>query len=353
MNIAIDTSPIIDENSAHSVRGAGFYIRNLKDSLLKYVPDNEYTFFRKRNENIKKADVIHYPYFDPFFLTLPFKNSYKTVVTVHDLTPLVFPSDFPPGIKGNIKWKIQKMLLQKIDVIITDSHTSKKDIMKIGGIRENKIQVVYLAASEEYKKVIKSDTSTRFMKKKYNIPDKFLLYVGDVTPNKNLPRLMEALYGINVPLVMVGKALVSGYDKSHSWNRDLLLVNDQIARNTRIIRLGFMPNKDLLELYNRASALIMPSLYEGFGLPILEAMQCGCPVITTRGGSLPEVAGSAAYYVDPFDIQDIAKGILYVVESPRIQKELSLKGLEQAKKFSWRKTALETNNVYRKIYNDL
>src|SRR5690606_743268 len=149
------------------------------------------------------VDIIHYPYFDPFFLTLPLKKRVKTIVTVHDLTPLVFPDAFPAGIKGKLSWQVQKYSLKSASAIIADSEASKKDIIRLTGIDSNKIHVVYLAAGEEFERLQLSDTRNKELRKKYKLPENFLLYVGDVTWNKNLPRLLDAIEEANVPLVMI------------------------------------------------------------------------------------------------------------------------------------------------------
>ncbi len=347
MTIAIDISPLA---SGHKIRGVGFYLQNLKDSLVKYFPDNTYIFFNRQEEINQNIDIIHYPYFDPFFVTLPFINKYKTVVTVHDLMPFVFPEHFPAGIKGTLSWQFQKRALQKADAIITDSYCSQKDIMCFTNVPKEKIHVIYLAAHQEYRKIELSDSQIKTLQRKYNLPEKFLLYVGDVTWNKNLSRLVEAVAKTDVPLVMVGKSLVNkNYDKMNIWNQDLVQVQKLIERNDQVVQVGFIPTKDLVALYNLATAFIMPSLYEGFGLPVLEAMECEVPVIATKEGSLPEVCGDAAYYVDPYTIESIAKGVNTVFSDEIIQRKLIEKGQVQAKKFNWEKTAKETINVYKSV----
>lgn len=346
MKIAFDISPL-DTNhlKLHAVRGTGFYVKNLRESLLKFFPDNDYVFYTKGEKIPRDIDVNHILYFEPFFLTLPIKKSGKMVVTIHDLTPFVLPEYFPYGIKGGIKWNIQRFLLKKVDAIITDSISSKKDIIKYTGFSNMKIHVVYLAAADEFKQ-IKNVPET--FRKTYNIPKFFLLYVGDVTGNKNLPRLIRAVKKTDIPLVMVGKMLTQkNYDTQNVWNKDLVTIQKLIEGDSQIISLGFVPTDDLVNLYNAATAFIMPSLYEGFGLPILEAMSCGCPVITTKEGSIPEVAGLGAQYVNAYEEQSIAKGILEVFSNSNLQKELSRKGFEQAKKFSWFKTAQNTLEVYQ------
>lgn len=345
MKIAIDVSPL---ESGHKVRGVGFYLKYLQQSLLEYFPKHKYQFFRHGESIDDDVDIVHYPYFDPFFLTLPLVKRHKTVVTVHDLTPLIFPEHFPAGIKGTLRWQLQKLNLRKSDAIITDSVASKKDVEKLVGIPEKKVKAVYLAAASEFKP-IKDTMLLENVINKYNLPERFVLYVGDATWNKNLPRLIQAIGEINLTLVMVGKSLSEkGFDKSNPWNKDLIEVNRLANGDKRIIRLGFIPTDDVVALYNSATVFVMPSVYEGFGLPVIEAMQCGCPVVTTKGGSLNEVAGNAAFYVDGNDTSSIANGIGEVFYSATLQKELSKKGIEQAKKFSWKKTAGETMKTYMK-----
>ncbi|HXS15180.1 MAG TPA: glycosyltransferase family 1 protein [Candidatus Saccharimonadales bacterium] len=344
MKVAIDVSPL---SSGHKVRGVGFYLAHLKDALEKYVPQNDYIYFK--NGKVPSSDVVHYPYFDPFFLTLPFFKKQKTVVTVHDLTPFVLPELFPVGIKGKIKWYFQKRALRKADAILTDSEASKNDIARIIGYPTDKIQVAYLAAGEEFIQITTNRQQITTVKKKYHLPDIFALYVGDVTANKNLPRLVKGALRANVTLVMVGKSLVDENVPNNPWTKDLMAVQELAKNNSQIVRLGFVPDEDLVAIYNGATVFVMPSLYEGFGLPILEAMACGCPVITSSKGSLREVAGDAAYTVNQDSIESIAEGLQKVIGDRQLQKKLSEKGLAQAKKFSWEKTAKETTSVYQKV----
>lgn len=349
MKIAIDTSPL---NSGHylqhRVRGTGFYLTNLRDSLLKYFPKNTYQFFSRGEKLDSDVNLVHYPYFEPFFLTLPLFSNQKYVATVHDLTPLVFPQSFPAGLKGNMKWNLQKASLKRAKSIITDSESSKRDLIKIAGVDASRVKVVYLAAGEQFKPVAKEKVD--IVRQKYNLPGKFALYVGDATWNKNLPRLVEAIKKINIPIVMVGKALTNKeYDKSNPWNADLAKVQKETENDSNFIFPGFVEDADLVSIYNGATLFVAPSLYEGFGLPILEAMACGCPVITSQEGSLGEVAGAAAYFVDAYKSDSIAEGIKKVYEDSGLQKELKQKGLKRAAEFSWKNTALNTVKVYESV----
>ncbi len=330
----------------HRVRGTGFYAKNLLNSFRKYSDEIDINLVRKIPED---ADLVHYPFFEPFFLTLPLFKTKKTVVTVHDLTPLRFSENFPVGIRGSVKWQIQKMSLRRVDTIIADSQNSKNDILKFIGLGEDKVHVIYLAAGEEFKKLKSRDWKSEIIKR-YNLPEKFVLYVGDVTWNKNLPRIIEAVKKINIPLVLVGKALVNkDFDKKNPWNQDLIKIQELARNDDRIKILGFVEDSDLVSLYNLATVFVMPSLYEGFGLPILEAMNCGCPVITSKEGSLKEVAGDAVFYVDAYNLESIADGIRNVYENETLAKSLSEKGFLQAKNFSWKKTVFETLGIYKSL----
>lgn len=346
MNIAIDVSPL---QTGHKIRGTGFYLEHLKKSLQEYYPENTYTFFTKVKDVTKPVDLIHYPYFEPFFLTLPLKKKFPTIVTVHDLTPLRFPRLFPSGIKGKIKWNVQKVALSMSDAVITDSISSKKDIQKFTNIHEDKIHVVYLAAGEEFQRVTNMNC-LKTIKQKYKLPEKFVLYVGDATANKNLPRLVAAAKSMEIPFVFVGKSLAeSVVDSNNQWNKDLISVQKSIKKEKNMHLLGFVPTEDLVLLYNAATLAVVPSLYEGFGLPVLEAMQSGCPVVTTKEGSLPEVAKDAACYVNAYDTESIASGIKSVFSDKTLQEKLRVAGQKKASEFTWKKTAGMTIDVYKSI----
>lgn len=343
MKIAIDISPL---QSGHKVRGTGFYLQHLQHALLRYFPQHEYRFFTQKEELPLNVDVVHYPYFDPFFITLPFFSKVKTVVTVHDLTPIVFPKEFPSGIKGAFRWQVQKQLLKRVQGIITDSESSKNDIIRFVGYPKGRIKTVYLAAGEEFR-IIPTKKALDTIAK-FRLPKHFALYVGDATWNKNLPRLVEACILANIPLVMVGKALSQeeNVDKTNPWNKDLVKTISLAKEHKNIHRIGFVSMDELVALYNAAKIFLMPSLYEGFGLPILEAMACGVPVITSREGSLPEVAGNAAYYVDAHSTRILTESIQTVWWDDKLQNDLSARGKLQVEKFSWKHTAEETLKAY-------
>ncbi len=346
MRIVVDIGPI-DSNSTsgHKVRGVGKYIKILRDNLQKFDETNTYIFSSNPSKE-RGIDLIHYPYFDPFFITLPLIKRTKSLVTVHDVIPLSHAKQFPVGIKGNIKWKLNKALLKQVNGIITDSFASKDQIHKITGISEKKIYPVHLAVDHEFKRLEKGAWENK-IRKKYSLPEVFVLYVGDVTWNKNLPNIVVSAKKTNIPLVIVGKALSElNFDVKNPWNSDRKIVLDQTLNNPLFIKLGFVPTDELVEIYNLAQALLMPSFDEGFGLPVLEAMKSGCPVITSDRGSLAEVAGDAAIYVDPDDPESISKAIGLILVSKSLKNELVDKGFEQAKHFSIEKMMKDTITVY-------
>jgi len=346
MKIAIDLSPL---ESGHKVRGVGFYLTHLKDALAKYFPENDYSFFTT-NAPTGGVDIIHYPYFDPFFSQPRYKGKIPTVVTVHDLTPIKFSAYFPAGITGKIRWELNRRALAGCSAIITDSNSSTNDARRYIPISPEKVSTVYLAAGEEFKQVKLLSDNQREILMRYLLPEKFALYVGDVTWNKNLPRLLNAAVRAGIPLILVGKSIAeSDFDRDSPWNTDRIEVQNLVEKSELLRSLGFVSTDDLVSLYNLATVFTMPSLYEGFGLPVIEAMQSGCPVVASEEGSLGEVVGGAALSVDAYSEGSIMQGLKKVFNSEKIQEELTKKGLHRARDFSWKKTAFDTLEVYKKV----
>ncbi|HSD98836.1 MAG TPA: glycosyltransferase family 1 protein [Patescibacteria group bacterium] len=348
MRIAVDVSPL---TTGHKVRGIGFYVKNLLTALKRYYPEHEYIEFTG-NAVPKNADIVHYPYFDPFSLTLSFFSSKPTVVTVHDLTPLVLHQLFPVGLKGMLAWRLQRLALLRVSRVITDSVASKNDIEHYVGLLASKIDVVHLAAGEHFGQQAKSTIEK--VKKKYNLPKEFVLYVGDVTPNKNVARLVNACLQARMALVIAGSVFTDAKANiTHPWTKDLKKVRKIVRENGDTIRLlGFVPDTDLSALYGAASVFALPSLYEGFGLPVVEAFACGTPVVCSDKGSLKEVAGEAALIIDPYSIESIAGGIKKVIGDKKLAATMSQKGLQRAKEFTWGKAAQHTINAYKKVIHN-
>ena len=374
IKVAIDSGSLI---SGHSIRGIGVMVReqieaikSLKDKKIKLDVFGFSTNCHKLINN--QYDIIHYPYLLPFFPTFP-KEKYgkKVIVTIQDLIYLIYPKHYPPGIRRSIYFWRQKQSLKKVDAIITVSETSKKDIIRFLGIPSDKVFVVYLAAKKNFKK-LKIGAWQSKIRNKYKLPKKFALYVGDINYNKNILNLIKACRIAKTPLVICGKNAKEVMEKKNELRniqavgiRDVLrfilgkshpetshfekLIKEfkKGKEDKRIILTGFVPESDLVAIYNLASVYIQPSFYEGFGFPVLEAMACGCPVVVARTNSLVEIAGGAALIADSKNPKKIAEKIIEILENKETKEKLIESGFENVKKFSWENTAKEMVKIYR------
>jgi glycosyltransferase involved in cell wall biosynthesis len=346
MVIALDTRPLHNQSA---VRGIGVYTSSLIKQF-KQIPNLEIIEISKGRVS-DGIDLIHYPWFDFYFRTLPLSAPLPTVVTIHDVTPLVLKDFYPPGIKGRLNFQIQKYALKKVQAVITDSEVSRLDVINYLPVAENKVVTIHLAPQEG----LISHPITELKHKviqKYQLYDPYILYVGDVNRNKNLITLVEACVELKIKLLIVGKQAVNtDYDHSHIENQDLVTLQTKYSKNQYIKTPGFVSVEELSALYNLAEAYCQPSLYEGFGVPILEAMRCGCPVIASKQGSLPEIGGSATIYTEPTR-EKLIKTINFVQQLSETQRiRLIQEGRKQAQKFSWKTTAQKTHQVYRDILN--
>lgn len=301
--------------------------------------------------NPREADIVHYTKFNPFFTSISFfkPSNQKWALTIHDLIPLLYPKNYPPGIKGKVKFLINKFLIWKnIDAIITISETSKKDIVRFLGADPKKVEVIYIAAKSAIKKLGSGSWQVE-IKKKFNLPDKFILFDHGVNYNKNLPTLIEACRKIRIKLAIVGKETenIEKLDLNHPELNHLKGVNfDDVAK------LGYVSDEDLNKLFNLATICVQPSFYEGFGMPPIEAMTVGCPVICSKTQVLVEVCGDACLYFDPNSVVDLAEKINMFITDNDLRKEYIKKGFEQVKKYSWDKAAKKTLEVYRTMIGD-
>jgi len=343
--IAIDVSPLSNGNSQ---RGVGYYTRNLIDALQTEIKSNpDYQDFSiklvtDKSELLTGFDLIHYPYFDPFFLTLPTTKT-PYVVSVHDLIPLQLKKLYPTGIKGAIKWLIQKYRVKKAKYLITISHTSKYILHDILGYPKDKIFNTYLAADPNYK-VITNKKILLKVKEKYQLPNKFVLYLGDVNLNKNVPRLAQACAKLKISLIIAGSSAVKEVPQ-HPWTKDIIWVQQHQSKYLKSI--GFVDDADKPAVYNLATVYCQPSLAEGFGLPLLEAMQCGTPTCFAVDTAQAEISDYSGLSFDPYSVNDIAQKIKKIITDKKLSAELKVKGLNRAKYFSWKQCALSTLAVYR------
>ena len=234
-----------------------------------------------------------------------------------------------------------------MDKIIAISENTKNDLINLYRIAPERIKVIYVAADEVYRPM-ENPERTAHIRQKYTLPDRFILFVGVIEPRKNIVRLIKAYNQIKgkiqQKLIIVGKK---------GWlYEDVFKTVDRLSLNQDVNFLGYVPKEDLAFLYTACDLFIYPSLYEGFGLPPLEAMACGAPVISSNTSSLPEVVGDAGILVTPTSTEELSAAMYKVLTDENLRNEMKLKGLERAKLFSWKKTAQETIKIYEEIYKE-
>jgi glycosyltransferase involved in cell wall biosynthesis len=269
----------------------------------------------------------------------------KSVVTMLDLSFLRMPETFNRWNRVYLA-TMARLSAQRCQKIITISESTRQDVVRFFGVSPDKVQAIHLGVDEIYKPVEDKSILQRF-KAERNLPDSYLLYLGTLEPRKNVERLIEA-YAILKKKQAIPHKLVLGGAKGWLYDRIFARVN-QLGLHDDILFTSYIPYNELPLWYNCADIFIYPSLYEGFGLPPLEALACGTPVITSSTSSLPEVVGTAAITIDPLDVNALASAISTVLENPDIQRQLSTQGLQQAARFSWGKMAARTLEVYRQV----
>ena len=331
----------LNSGSHSQGRGVGFYAKFLSESL-KQEKGIELTD--------KNPDLIHYPFFDLFYPTLPFKKNVPTIVTIHDLTPLVLPSLYPRGVKGSINLLRQWLSLQSVSAVITDSVNSQQDLIKIFKLSPKKVFVTPLSVNPIYQSPL-SKQKISAVKKKYSLPDKFILNVSaGPNPNKNLPTLAQVTQDLNIPLVIVGGGVAkpAPTGKVHPELKDLV----KLKQYSHVITPGFVPDEDLLAFYKLTSLYCQPSLYEGFGMPLLEAMNAGCLVVSSRVSSLPEIYSRNTITFDPQNLEEMKQSLNHALNLTAKKKTALIKEAKtKAQDFTWKKTAQATIKVYRSVLN--
>src|SRR3989344_342155 len=335
-------------------RGIGRYTESLIEALEK---TNEVELVDTN------PDLIHYGFFDLFYHTLPNSFPQPPVVTVHDLTPLVLSKLYPQGFRAKINLALQKYSLSKVSAVITDSQNSKKDIVSLIGIPENIIHPIHLAVAPELGKTV-TQKRLRSTKEKYHLPEQFIFYLGGINPNKNLLRLANACEKLNRVLVLGGgeftKAPVKtfslkerlGLQSNHPELAEFYAIQRLIASNPLIMATGPIAREDLSAIYRLATIYCQPSLYEGFGLTVLEAMTADCLVVSSDTSSLPEIYPTGTPTFNPEKQDEIETALTVALSLPSSQKKLQLaRQKEKAASFSWEKTAKATLTVYQSVLN--
>jgi len=367
MRVAIDARKLHDF-------GIGTYIRNLLRHLARLDRESEFVLLvgdgdleiaaplgpnfravleRSPNYSIReqlqipwalhreRPDVFHAPHY-----VLPFGVRCRSVVTIHDCIHLMFPQYLP----NRMAYAYARMSIwnaaRKSSRILTVSEASKRDILHFFDVPPSKIEVVHNAIDERFwNRPDEGDVSR--VRERYQLTSRFVLYVGNIKPHKNLVRLIEAFDLVRKRGIDDVKLLIIGDEISKLPALRRAVHSHKLHKEVRF--LGYVRDETLAILYRLASAFAFPSLYEGFGLPALEAMASGTPVVTSNVSSLPEVAGGAAVLVDPYNVEAIADGLLQVLSDPALAADLSRRGLIRARDFSWERSVARTHEIYRQV----
>lgn len=284
-------------------------------------------------------DVLHISYNAP--LRLP--KACALVVTIHDISYEHFPQFFSRRLRTFLRASVPRSA-RAAHHIITDTESAKRDLVKTYRLPAEKITVTHYAAGAQFRR-IDDNVALAAIRAKYNTGEKFVLAVGNLQPRKNWERLMRAFAQAkresNLPhkLVIVGQTL---------WLAGPIFETARTLGEA-VVLTGYVPAQDLPLLYNASDIFAYPSLYEGFGLPVVEAMACGTPVLTSNVSCLPEIAGNAAHFVDPYNEAAIAGALGRMAADDAYRGELAARGLLRAKQFSWERTAEQTRLVYEKV----
>jgi len=363
---------------AHSV-GAGLagnesYATNLIEALAEIDSVNSYTLYVTRDEAVKRfrnrwpnftvrttlphtpliripltlsaelrkhpVDILHVQFTAPPFAPCPL------VVSIHDLSFEHLPETFNRRSRAQLRFTVRRSARRAARILALSEH-ARTDIIETYGISPELVTAVPLAAANHFQRVDDTKELQR-IRHTYGIGQDYILSVGSIQPRKNLKRLIAAYASLlrtrpagSVPqLVIVGK---------HAWlYNETLRAIEKLGSSASVIVTGYVPEADLPGLYSGALCFVYPSYFEGFGLPPLEAMKCGAPVIAGNRASLPEVVGDAGLLVDPFNIDAIAAALGIVIDDPGLRSELRAKGLNRARLFDWRETARRTLEVYQR-----
>lgn len=382
MKIAADISVINFTKS-----GVGEYTKNLLLALLNIDTKNQYIFFnnqglkrKSKEENIfldnKKVSIknfklpqkfLYYSWeklkqprinyflgktdiFHSHNFLLPPVEAKKKIITIYDLSFIHFPQYFTKEFHKIYTASIGNSI-KEADLIITISHSAKQDIIDIYDVKEEKVKVIYGAANNKFKDIkqeVNYNDKIKNIKNKFKIRNNYFLFVGTIQPRKNLLRLIKAYS-------LLPKSLLNNYQLVVVGNKGWLFKNifkyvQEKNLNQNIVFLDEVNENEMVCLYNGANIFILPSFYEGFGLPILEAFACGTPVITSNCSSLKEIGKDCALLVNPYSVKKINSAITSLIENESIKKDLIFKGKNKVNNFSWEKSAQKLLKIYEEIY---
>jgi glycosyltransferase involved in cell wall biosynthesis len=363
----------IDARKLHDF-GIGTYIRNLLRQLARLDRDSEFVIlcqpgdceaiaslganFRPLPEtarNYSIAEQLRVPlalkrervtlFHAPHYVLPPLVRC-RSVVTIHDCIHLMFPQYLPNRLALTYARTSIRLAAKRATRVLTVSESSKRDILRFVDLPPEKIDVIYNAFDERFGVEPREEDVVR-VKERYQLHDEFVLYAGNVKPHKNLERLITAFHLVRQRGLDHLKLVLIGDDISKYAALRRAVHRYQLHRYVRF--LGYLPEETLAVMYRLSSVFVFPSLYEGFGLPPLEAMASGTPVVTSNVSSLPEVAGNAAILVDPYDPDALADAMLRVLTDESLRQDLRRRGLERARQFSWEQSVGRIRRIYDEI----
>lgn len=383
MNISFDALPLISDKMS----GVGYRQAGLVSTIIKEHPENQYTFdyFSRKDHQIKeqrlekymsKSVSLNVSHFSGFvyrtvmnFIPIPysifFGNSAdithffnyvvppkvhgKTVVTVHDMVIKAYPETVRARTKYFLYTGLEKSM-KRADIIVTDSQFSKSEIEKYYPKYAHKVRVVPCGVDLLRFYPIDDTSEIEKVTQKFGINGEYFLYIGTIEPRKNLTRLIEGYSIFAKKYPECPKLVLAG---GKGWLNDEIYSSiEKLGLKNKALFTDYIPSNDMCALINGALGFLFPSIYEGFGMPPLEAMACGVPVLTSHEASLPEVVGDSAIMVDAYDTQSIADGISKLYTDENLRKVLSIKGLEQAKHYTWENASKILYGIYEELANE-
>ena len=288
------------------------------------------------------VDIFHSPDF-----VLPPVRRAKTLVTVHDLSFIRYPQCADANLRVYLN-KVVPRSVHRANLVLADSQSTKDDLVELLGVAPDRIEVVYPGVEKRFRP-IEDQALLEKVRKRYDLPPRFILGLGTLQPRKNFTRLIEAFASLQVCKFASLHLVIAG---GKGWlYEEIFATVEQLSLKKKVVFPGFVADEDLPALYNLADLFVFPSLYEGFGLPPLEALACGTPVITSDASSLPEVVGEAGPMVEATDVEALAEAMKRVLEDDALRERMIAKGMKQARKFTWEQAAAKLLNLYEAISN--
>ena len=348
MRVALDGMPL-----ASQLTGVGHYTFELARSLKQVAPDDEFTFVSPDSPGVRHRQrwwslglplyLVRKP-FDLFHGTnyeIPIWSRLPSVVTIHDLSLFFHPEAHEKRLVRRARWRMP-LMARLAARIITPTASVKKEVAEKFGLNPDKIAVTHEAPRATFKRREDAELLQRLA-----IREPFVLFVGTIEPRKNLHRLVEAFDRVLRTTSLSPQLVIAG---GQGWLMDdFAAAIRQRGLEDHVCLAGYLKDEELSALYSSCKVFVYPSLYEGFGLPPLEAMACGAPVIASEIAAIKETLGDAARLIDPRDVDDLAQAMVEMLSDEEMREHFARAGSERVKQFTWEKTALETLKVYRDV----